>query len=534
MCSEFIAKKVVVNGIDYEELGLYLALNLDGEELVRLGIGNVCPTRTHHARKPEITGSGIKVKKTDRFEPWTKTRIQPNQQQKETMIKEALRIAITVVMKNHTYEFNQEIRRQVEGGAIGMDLTGTVAKIYMKWWDRQLTNKVNAIGLQIELYERYVDDINIGMKAVEVGARYQGGEVIITEESRTEDIDVPAGLRIIRIIEAVGNSIHPSIQLEIDVPSNYEDGRLPILDLKVWVGEVATGDGVKRKIFHEHYVKEVASKYVIHRAAAMSLQSKRRIMTQMCLRVLLNNSEYLVWAEKKSKVEFFMMRMQASGYGERFRYEVLRSAIHAYGEIKNDDDRPLYRGKGRNTPQRRKENKERKKNWFRRGNYESVMFVPATPDSELKRRIQDEIDVTNVKVKVIERMGTKIKRMLQKNNPFKRRQCNDDLCFVCSTTKRGRCRTTGVTYAVDCKGDCGENVYFGETHANGYTRGMEHLNDYRYKRADSVMWKHCVKKHDGEEQEFEMRIIDYVRGDPTKRQILEAICQRNSRRQKNP
>ena len=37
------------------------------------------------------------------------------------------------------------------------------------------------------------------------------------------------------------------------------------------------------------------------------------------------------------------------------------------------------------------------------------------------------------------------------------------------------------------------------------------------------MWKHCQKKHNSEEQDFNMKVIDYVRGDPTKRQILEAV-----------
>ena len=33
----------------------------------------------------------------------------------------------------------------------------------------------------------------------------------------------------------MGNSILPMIQLEEDFPSNHSDGKLPILDLKVWV-----------------------------------------------------------------------------------------------------------------------------------------------------------------------------------------------------------------------------------------------------------------------------------------------------------
>ena len=37
------------------------------------------------------------------------------------------------------------------------------------------------------------------------------------------------------------------------------------------------------------------------------------------------------------------------------------------------------------------------------------------------------------------------------------------------------------------------------------------------------MWKHCVKKHGGEVQEFEMRVVDQVKNDATKRLILEAV-----------
>ena len=197
-------------------------------------------------------------------------------------------------------------------------------------------------------------------------------------------------------IKDVGNSIDPSIQLEVDVPSNHEDGKMPILDLKVWMREVETEEGLKRKILHEHYVKDIANKHVIERDSAMSLQNKRRILTQMCLRVLLNNSKYLSLEESRERVNFFMRRMQASGYDKRFRYEVLKSAVNAYEKMNNDMNRPLYRGKESNTPLRRKVRKKEKQGWFKKGGCESVLFVQATPNSELKRRIQEEIDNNNI------------------------------------------------------------------------------------------------------------------------------------------
>ena len=119
--------------------------------------------------------------------------------------------------------------------------------------------------------------------------------------------------------------------------------------------------------------------------------------------------------------------------------------------------------------------------------------------------------------------------MLQKNDPNKSGECGDEDCFVCSTSKEGSCKKSGITYAIECEGDCGGDVYNGETHSNGITRGGEHLNDYHHKRSHSVMWKHCQKKHNGVEQEFKMKVVDYVRGDLTKRQILDAARINNVR-----
>ena len=65
------------------------------------------------------------------------------------MMKEGLKVALNVIMKNHVYNFNNEMRKQEEGGAIGMDLTGSVANIFMTWRDKELLKRLN------ELYVLY-------------------------------------------------------------------------------------------------------------------------------------------------------------------------------------------------------------------------------------------------------------------------------------------------------------------------------------------------------------------------------------------
>ena len=218
-----------------------------------------------------------------------------------------------------------------------------------------------------------------------------------------------------------------------------------------------------------------------------------------------------------------MKRMQASGYSEEFRFEVLKSALSAYEKISNDPIRPRYRGKEMNTPKKRSERNKKRKNWFRKGGYESTVFIPATQGSELRHLIEEEVANTNLRIKVVEKAGIRVKRKIQKNDPFKGKTCDEDNCFICRTSGEGKCRKSGITYQIVCEGNCDEDTYHGETHGNGYTRGSEHESDYQHKRERSVMWKHCVRKHNGDEQNFLMRVVDQVRGDPTKRLILEAV-----------
>ena len=57
------------------------------------------------------------------------------------MLKEALRVVLTVIMKNHVYTFDGQIRKQIRGGPIGLKLTGVLAQIFMIWWDGEFTRR---------------------------------------------------------------------------------------------------------------------------------------------------------------------------------------------------------------------------------------------------------------------------------------------------------------------------------------------------------------------------------------------------------
>ena len=179
-----------------------------------------------------------------------------------------------------------------------------------------------------------------------------------------------------------------------------------------------------------------------------------------------------------------MARMQASGYDKNLRLEILKSAMKAYRRKVDDDkkgEQPLYRRREWKKKERRKEKEIKRKNWYKKGGKESIMFISATPNSELRNLLQEEINKTSFKIKVIEKSGTKLIRHLQKNDPFKTKICrNKRECMVCSGSNPGACRDTGVSYRINCLANESEEgmeckfQYTRETGKNRHTRGKKH------------------------------------------------------------
>ena len=241
--------------------------------------------------KPKITSSGTEVNKDKRFRLWNRRKEIPDGNTMRITIREAFKVALELLLQKHCYRFNGEIKKQEKGGPIGLDITGIVAKIFMCWWDDRLMEGIKKAKLDVFLYKRYVDDINACVEVVKPGMRWNGRELIFNQEVVEEDRQIEDDKRTFNIIRQIGDQIHSSIKLEVDVPSNHDDRKIPILDLKVWVEEIQIEDGsTMKKIMHEFYMKEVSSKFVMNASSAMPWKNKITILTQQCLRILLNCS----------------------------------------------------------------------------------------------------------------------------------------------------------------------------------------------------------------------------------------------------
>ena len=149
------------------------------------------------------------------------------------MLALAVAFGVQATLSSHTYMVGDTIFHQMAGGPIGLELTGAVSRPYMLRWDRMYLKKVKKAGIDMNLYERYVDDSNQSAVVPPPGAKYnkESQKVVIDEELANLDDDEE--MRLANVLKDIANDVLPEIQMEEDFPNNNEDKKMAILDMKV-------------------------------------------------------------------------------------------------------------------------------------------------------------------------------------------------------------------------------------------------------------------------------------------------------------
>ena len=350
-------------------------------------------------------------------------------------------------------------------------------------WDQMYLKKGREAGIEMYLYERYVDDSNQVAVVPPVGSRYdKEKKTVVTENTKkgTED-ETGKEERLASILKDIADDVLPCIKMEADWPCNNSDGKLPILDMKVWTDEKGT-------ILYIHYEKPMASKTVLHSESAHPQHCKTSVHVQEILRRMLGCSRKLVWENVTATiVTEYMKRMREAGYKETYRKNVLRKAVNIYKKKVEDDEkgiRPIFRQKHWKREERKKEKERKKKEWGTEKGHIAPIFVPATPGGELAKAMQivaDENAEEGIHFNIVEVGGKTIKSELQSSNPTETSGCNKENCIGCKCEKGkgGKCHKNNVNYEIECNLCVGENkaIYIGETARNMYTRTIEHINN---------------------------------------------------------
>ena len=229
--------------------------------------------------------------------------------------------------------------------------------------------------------------------------------------------------------------------------------------------------------------------------------------------------------EAENDVDEFLYKLMRSGYCVQERRLIEFEGRRQYENVVmrvEEGRRPMYRSACNLKLERAVEKKVKKSKWWGES-YDTVLFVQATPNEVLRRRVQDVCDKEKMKVKVVERGGRSLKQILQRSEVASSGFCGRGDCRLCEDEGRGMCAKEGVGYIIWCP-KCEEEgrsaTMHGETGRCARVRINEHFEAMEKGRSSNLQ-EHCDEVHGGEHIQFKCRVVRAFR-DPLTRQLEEA------------
>ena len=94
---------------------------------------------------------------------------------------------VNVCFESHIYRWNDTVKRQKKGGAIGLRATGSLAKVTMDHWIEVFRRKLTDLDMRVWLLKKYMDDVLVVTTNLALGSRYRNGRIERTERDTQED-----------------------------------------------------------------------------------------------------------------------------------------------------------------------------------------------------------------------------------------------------------------------------------------------------------------------------------------------------------
>lgn len=463
MAGDSVRKTVEETDIEWDnvstkDLTRYVALTVDRTKVVEAGLEEVVPIPKSRTTINSFANPRGKAKETNGDNQFNTVEREPTNDEMKNLIAMALEVTVIECMEKHFYKIGGKMYQQSSGGSIGSALTGETSRIHMLRWDRIFVNKIQKLGIKLLLYKRYVDDVVIVLPMINKGWMYdkmtdkmiyRGND---DDDDLTEESEADKEKRTMTIIREIANTIDPQIQMTIDYPSNHEDKKMPVLDLKVWID----GDEGEQSIKHIFYKKKMLCPFTILKRSAVGSSTKRNTMFQEALRRLRNCSKDTEWSEKARHLTEWQNMLRVSGYAEEYRYNIMLGAIKRHEEMKEKDrigEIQFYRNRKQIVEMKIQKGGNSAATWFLKGDITGVVSVTATPEGKLmnivKETLRDKDNPDGGRLLVIEEGGDNILLKLRKKDPFRRKECTfgDPNCLV--DTKYD-CSTMSACYRIIC------------------------------------------------------------------------------------
>ena len=118
-----------------------------------------------------------------------------------------------------------------------------VARIVMDRWGSRLVRVMGAAGIEMDMISKYVEDVNTALRAIQKGYAWNkcnspdGMKWRLEWSEERRDLDTEKNetdaARTIELVREVADSLMPGLKFTTDLPENYPNGKVPMLDLAV-------------------------------------------------------------------------------------------------------------------------------------------------------------------------------------------------------------------------------------------------------------------------------------------------------------
>ena len=121
--------------------------------------------------------------------------------------------------------------KQGGGGAIGLHLTGAVARVCMDLWGEGMRILMEENLVRVYLFEKYVDDINWLLEALGLGVRWDRVRKCLVWSEQWEEEDIKGGNTQSRVtmtaMVEMANTVCDYITFTGDFPDDHQGVKSP-------------------------------------------------------------------------------------------------------------------------------------------------------------------------------------------------------------------------------------------------------------------------------------------------------------------
>ena len=402
-------------------------------------------------------------------------------------------IAVRTVWQNFCYEFGGQIYLQSEGGPIGTRLTMACSRLVMQEWAEGYREILDKSEVTVYSHDGYVDDARQNTDLMVRGSRYHPERKRFSWredwEREDDEEDLPDEVRMGKICLVAMNAVNEDLKFTVETVYDFQNRRLATLDFECEV--------IEKQISYSYFQKSMKTPLVIGAESAMSEHQKISILSNEVIRRMSNISDDKPQSERTRVVDTFTGELKNSGYSRSKAREIVVCGLlglERKRKRRKREGEPFHRA-GKNTLNKRTVKKlNGKQSWFKnkprdpieekekmkenreRENLEetfqkaekkekndpkAVIFVPYTPNSGLTkelRKIEETMEtLTGTRLKIVEKAGIQLKRVLVQSNPWAGSDCLREECLICQTreeTGEGKgktCWKRNVIYETWCE-----------------------------------------------------------------------------------